>query len=110
MLASDPSINWSLNKIKRDAENPWFIFNTEKVSWCAELDESSFSNNLDQSILIIEKGLAYWKRGLSNAKRFLSREYPFQKLGTQDFIYKQCDGTEDLKFLIMSRHFFALAE
>jgi hypothetical protein len=87
-------------KIKRDAENPWFLFNTEKVSWCAELDESSFSNNLDQSILIIEKGLTYWKRELSNAKGVLLPEYPFQKLGTQDFIYKQCDGTEDLKFLL----------
>jgi hypothetical protein len=87
-------------KIKRDADNPWFIFNTEKVTWCAELDESNFSNNLNQGMLLIEKGLAYWKRELSNAKGVLNPEYPFQKLGTQDFIYKQCDGSEDLKFLL----------
>jgi hypothetical protein len=102
LSTSSPAGPWISGggKVRKDADNPWYLFNTTTVTWCVDLDSSNFSAPATAAARVVEKSFAYWTKEVSLADPFFTpTPRDFMRLGTQSFIQKACDGTEDIRFL-----------
>jgi hypothetical protein len=97
-------------KIRRDGSNPWFVYNTTRVTWCVDLDPSAVTVTLDEARQDVASAFAYWQAELSRSVGSDPRgrePYPelhlppgALQLATQEFVPVDCDGREDVRFYV----------
>lgn len=98
VLASAASGGWVSGggELANDSANPWFLDNTQQVSYCIAVDAEHFQ--ADAAIIedSVAKALAFWKRDFQHAGTFTS---PVKmRVATQDFIREKCSPTSDIRF------------
>ena len=81
--------NWVSDggEVGGNANNPWFISNTNYINYCIEMDEDSFSISKSDAEKLIKKSIEFWKLDLSHAE--YNRNVPQVRQGTQTFVHKQ---------------------
>jgi hypothetical protein len=92
--------SWSSSggELFRDARNPWFIRDTEEVSYCVQIDEEHFGASKEQVSESIKVAIAFWQREFTNAPMPTLPDYGPLKLAGQRFIEKSCGQSIDLSF------------
>lgn len=85
------------------AANPWFLQNTDKVSYCIDIDEKNFSVSHDAAKKVIERSVDRWKQSFSQANNsyYTSKDLqPYAPLliATQQFAEEACSPRTDLRF------------
>lgn len=99
------SVSDSGGKIYKWSANPWFLENTETVTYCIRLDEN-FGGTISSYQTIIRSVLQSWNEVFADAKESsLYRDYlqPYGniKVGTQKFV-ESCSGDSDISFMLGS--------
>ncbi|MEM7646885.1 MAG: hypothetical protein AAF203_08255, partial [Pseudomonadota bacterium] len=82
----------------RDAHNPWFLKNVDKVYYCLEVDEPTFSIPLVEIRKEVQTSFQYWKSQFEKSRRLSADALV---LGGQEFLETQCDDPQ----LHLSFHF-----
>ncbi len=85
------------------AANPWFLQNTDKVSYCIDIDEQNFGISHDRAKKVIERSIDRWKQSFSQANNsyYTSKDLqPYAPLliATQQFAEEACSPHTDLRF------------
>ncbi len=95
--------------ILRNANNPWFLENTQVVEYCIMIDSVAFADLPTPVDILIEKALAFWKTQMADSAAGTDA-YPIGgpgspspltiiKIATQEFVpHQKCNGTEPLVF------------
>lgn len=82
----------------KDAHNPWFIKNTDKVYYCIKVDTSTISMPQEDVPHVVESAISFWKNEFQKA--YEPETIGRFNLGSQDFILTTCDDNKvDLRFL-----------
>jgi hypothetical protein len=86
-----------------DSLNPWFLENTETVSYCVEVDPTNFGLPLNAVTPIIESALNQWKTAFSDARNGqVSSEdlkpYGLVRIATQNFVKEECSPSTLVRF------------
>lgn len=88
----------------RSDKNPWFLQNTSDVNYCVTIDGPGISVSADEVKKQISAAIAYWKNEFAEAGRASALSDGGKsiaaKIGTQTFHETDCDGTEDIRFVI----------
>jgi hypothetical protein len=85
--------------------NPWWLENTEEVTYCIDIDTKKFDMNYQEAKQMIEGALREWKAAFLKApddyykEGELGTDYTQVRLGTQEFTYqRQCQDSTMLRF------------
>ena len=81
----------------RDAKNPWFVRNTQNVTYCIKVEDEGFSASLNDIEATVKEGISYWKDEFSRAQN-MGSDGTFQ-VATQSFQQVACNPTVDIEFL-----------
>ncbi len=91
-------------ELLRDANNPWWVKNTARVSYCIEIDQKSISMPAARIAELVELAIAHWKSEFSRPLKIAAEKPALNPLfnqsgvGTQVFAKIACTGGEDLRF------------
>jgi hypothetical protein len=80
-----------------DAGNPWFLDNTQTVTYCIEMDEAAFGQTVAVAREKIRAALAYWRTELAALPPDDLGGRPIQ-VGTQEFLETECNAAVDVRF------------
>ena len=76
----------------KDSQNPWFVQNTETVTYCIVIDTSVVGIDEDQADSTILDAISYWQTEFSYSEFSSSGDFmPEIKVATQDFKRIDCD-------------------
>lgn len=87
----------------KDANNPWWVKNTERVRYCIQIDEQSISASKETIHAKVREAFAFWKREIVRESHFLNEPLvsvgPNNQIGVavQTIEPGECDGGEDLR-------------
>lgn len=86
-----------------DTLNPWFLENTQTVSYCIEVDSGNFHLSSTRISEIITEAIESWKAGYkaANSNWYLPGELvPFGqvRIATQSFVKEECSPTTAVRF------------
>lgn len=86
-----------------DTLNPWFLENTETVSYCVEVDPTNFGLPLTALTPIIESALNQWKTAFSDARKAQTpdnnlKPYGMVRIATQTFVKEECSPSTSVRF------------
>ncbi|MCM2277923.1 MAG: hypothetical protein NDJ89_07580 [Oligoflexia bacterium] len=87
----------------RDGQNPWFVSNTRRVSYCIVRDAGGVSASEAELREGVSNAIDFWLKGFRTLReRYFGDQAPLPvvaAIGTQEFSEKPCDGTEELRFV-----------
>lgn len=90
-------------EVFKNGKNPWFVNNTQVVSYCISFSPSEFSVTESQAKQLVRDSLNYWKEQLNSEasinldKPVLSPSQNEIKVAQQEFrLNSTCTGSEDL--------------
>jgi len=81
----------------KDANNPWFVANTKKVTYCIAIDQESISASPAKIQTLIRKAIGYWKAEFGRFDSYGNTVNP--GIAIQDFELVDCRTDPDLRFL-----------
>lgn len=86
-------------ELVRDAQNPWFVQNTERVNYCIEVDPEHFHADRDMIGEKVKAALDLWQKEFT----YVERPKPPMKtinirVGTQFFSEVDCGQDVDVRF------------
>lgn len=79
-------------KLLMDGRNPWFVFNTETVRYCVQIDERNFGLEAPRVKALIRESLDYWK------SEFAAGDGGSADTGMQTFVLTDCAADIDVTF------------
>lgn len=90
-------------KLKKTEINPWWLENTDLVSYCVDSDASVFAVEHSRLQEIVQEGIGKWKDAFSLATDTFYKPgdlLPFDQLrvATQRFVEEPCSETTKLRF------------
>lgn len=77
----------------RDQNNPWFLSNIQRVSYCIRVDETNFSLSKSTIEQRVDEAIQFWKKEFASARNFSE-----VKVGTQNFEYNEDCSQADIAF------------
>ncbi len=84
-------------QLPADHDNPWFIHNTLKVSYCFKIDENNFGVPLESVREAFDKAREYWKEQFQHFAASESSEERNQvRTGMQSFTEETCTPKTDM--------------
>jgi hypothetical protein len=82
----------------KDANNPWFLANTNEVTYCIEVDPANFSLSSLLLPQMISDEINFWKKDFKNSKVEMADPSPWTPVANQAFIEQPCQESTDIRF------------